>query len=144
MVCGKAKSSYKKFVSAAKECAQSYIDWMNKSNFFFTFATNIMPATLRRKPGFRPCSVDFTTAADGHFLVQGRKAGLKPVTGAERFRAFFPGPSLCSSVLGRMSEALAIEKSGGEFFWFTVRFETKRSASISAVQLFCCYEIECA
>ena len=45
-VFGKAKSSYEKFVAAAKECAQSYIDWMNKSNFFFTFAMNIMPATL--------------------------------------------------------------------------------------------------
>lgn len=43
---GKAKSSYEKFVTAAKECAQSYIDWMNKSNFYFTFAINIMPATL--------------------------------------------------------------------------------------------------
>ena len=43
---GKAKSSYEKFVTAAKECAQSYIDWMNKSNFYFTFAMNIMPATL--------------------------------------------------------------------------------------------------
>ena len=45
-VFGKAKSSYEKFVSAARECAKSYIDWMNKSNFFFTFAMNIMPATL--------------------------------------------------------------------------------------------------
>ena len=45
-VFGKAKNSYEKFVSAAKECAQSYIDWMNKSNFYFTFAMNIMPATL--------------------------------------------------------------------------------------------------
>ena len=43
---GKAKSSYEKFVTAARECAESYIDWMNKSNFFFTFAMNIMPATL--------------------------------------------------------------------------------------------------
>ena len=43
---GKAKNSYEKFVIAAKECAQSYIDWMNKSNFYFTFAMNIMPATL--------------------------------------------------------------------------------------------------
>ena len=43
---GKAKSSYEKFVTAARECAKSYIDWMNKSNFFFTFAMNIMPATL--------------------------------------------------------------------------------------------------
>ena len=45
-VFGKAKSSYEKFVTAAKACAQSYIDWMNKSNFYFTFAMNIMPATL--------------------------------------------------------------------------------------------------
>ncbi len=45
-VFGKAKSSYQKFAAAARECAQSYIDWMNKSNFFFTFAINIMPATL--------------------------------------------------------------------------------------------------
>ncbi len=45
-VFGKAKSSYEKFVSAAKECAQSYIDWMNTSNCYFTFAMNIMPATL--------------------------------------------------------------------------------------------------
>ena len=45
-VFGKAKSSYEKFVVAAKECARSYIDWMNKSNFYFTFAMNIMPATL--------------------------------------------------------------------------------------------------
>ena len=45
-VFGKAKSSYEKFAAAAKECAQSYIDWMNRSNFYFTFAINIMPATL--------------------------------------------------------------------------------------------------
>ncbi len=45
-VFGKAKSSYEKFVTAARECAQSYIDWMSKSNFYFTFAMNIMPATL--------------------------------------------------------------------------------------------------
>ena len=45
-VFGKAKSSYEKFVTAARECARSYIDWMNKSNFYFTFAINIMPATL--------------------------------------------------------------------------------------------------
>ena len=43
---GKAKSSYEKFVAAARACARSYIDWMNKSNFYFTFAMNIMPATL--------------------------------------------------------------------------------------------------
>ena len=45
-VFGKAKSSYEKFVAAAHECAQSYIDWMKKSNFYFTFAMNVMPATL--------------------------------------------------------------------------------------------------
>ena len=45
-VFGKAKSSYEKFVTAAEECARSYIDWMNRSNFYFTFAMNIMPATL--------------------------------------------------------------------------------------------------
>ena len=45
-VFGKAKSSYEKFTAAARECVQSYIDWMNKSNFHFTFAINIMPATL--------------------------------------------------------------------------------------------------
>ena len=45
-VFGKVKSSYEKFAAAAKECARSYIDWMNKSNFYFTFAMNIMPATL--------------------------------------------------------------------------------------------------
>ena len=45
-VFGKAKSSYEKFVTAAREYARSYIDWMNKSNFYFTFAMNIMPATL--------------------------------------------------------------------------------------------------
>ncbi len=45
-VFGKAKSSYEKFVTAARECARSYIDWMNRSNFYFTFAMNIMPATL--------------------------------------------------------------------------------------------------
>ena len=45
-VFGKAKSSYEKFVTAARDCAESYIDWMRKSNFYFTFAMNVMPATL--------------------------------------------------------------------------------------------------
>ena len=45
-VFGKAKNSYERFSAAARECTQSYIDWMNKSNFYFTFAMNIMPATL--------------------------------------------------------------------------------------------------
>ena len=43
---GKSKSSYERFAAAARECARSYIDWMNRSNFYFTFAMNIMPATL--------------------------------------------------------------------------------------------------
>ena len=45
-VFGKAKSSYEKFVAAAKEGAASYVDWMRKSNIYFIFAMNIMPATL--------------------------------------------------------------------------------------------------
>ena len=45
-VFGKAKSSYERFVAAAKEGAQSYIDWMKTCNLYFTFALNIMPATL--------------------------------------------------------------------------------------------------
>ena len=45
-VFGKAKSSYEKFVAAAREGAQSYVDWMRKSNVYFTFSMNIMPATL--------------------------------------------------------------------------------------------------
>ncbi len=45
-VFGKAKSSYDKFVAATKEGAASYVDWMRKSNVYFTFAMNIMPATL--------------------------------------------------------------------------------------------------
>ena len=45
-VFGKVKSSYEAFAAAAKAYAQSYIDWMTKSNFYFTFAMNIMPATL--------------------------------------------------------------------------------------------------
>ena len=43
---GESKSSYERFAAAARECARSYIDWMNRSNFYFTFAMNIMPATL--------------------------------------------------------------------------------------------------
>ena len=45
-VFGKAKSSYEKFVAAAEEGAKSYVDWMKKCNIYFTFAMNIMPATL--------------------------------------------------------------------------------------------------
>ncbi len=43
---GKAKQSYEKFVAATKEGAASYVDWMRQSNLYFTFAMNIMPATL--------------------------------------------------------------------------------------------------
>ena len=45
-VFGKSRSSYDKFVAAAKEGAQSYVDWMRNSNVYFTFAMNVMPATL--------------------------------------------------------------------------------------------------
>ena len=45
-VFGKAKSSYEKFVAAAKEGAAAYVDWMRKSNVYFVTAINIMPATL--------------------------------------------------------------------------------------------------
>ena len=33
-------------MAAAKEGAASYVDWMRKSNVYFTFAMNVMPATL--------------------------------------------------------------------------------------------------
>ncbi len=45
-VFGKAKSSYQKFVAAAKEGADCYVEWMRKNNIYFTFSMNIMPATL--------------------------------------------------------------------------------------------------
>ena len=45
-VFGKAKSSYEKFVAAAKEGAAAYVDWMRKSNIYFVSAINIMPSTL--------------------------------------------------------------------------------------------------
>ena len=45
-VFGKAKSSYEKFVAAAKEGAAAYVDWMRKSNIYFVTAINVMPATL--------------------------------------------------------------------------------------------------
>ena len=45
-VFGKAKSSYEKFVAAAKEGANAYVDWMRKSNVYFVTAINIMPSTL--------------------------------------------------------------------------------------------------
>ena len=45
-VFGKAKSSYEKFVAAAKEGAAAFVDWMRKSNVYFTIALIVMPATL--------------------------------------------------------------------------------------------------
>ena len=45
-VFGKAKSSYEKFVLAAKEGAAAFVDWMRKSNVYFVTAINIMPSTL--------------------------------------------------------------------------------------------------
>lgn len=45
-VFGKAKSSYEKFVAAAREGAAAYVDWMRKCNVYFVTAINIMPATL--------------------------------------------------------------------------------------------------
>ena len=45
-VFGKAESSYKKFVDAAHDCADSYVTWMQHSNIFFTAGFVIMPATM--------------------------------------------------------------------------------------------------
>ncbi len=42
----KVGSNYKRFVSAANENANSFIDWMRASTGFFTFAMSIMPSTL--------------------------------------------------------------------------------------------------
>lgn len=43
---GKAKSSYEKFVIAAKEGAACYVDWMRRCNIYFCLAMAIFPATL--------------------------------------------------------------------------------------------------
>lgn len=45
-VFGKAESSYQRFVAAAREGAASYIDWMRKTNPYFTVAMSLMPNTL--------------------------------------------------------------------------------------------------
>ena len=45
-VFSKTDSSYKKFKDAANECAKSYVDWMRRSNVWFTLALVIMPATM--------------------------------------------------------------------------------------------------
>ncbi len=43
---GKAKTSYEKFVIAAKEGAACYVDWMRSSNLFFSAIMTIAPCTL--------------------------------------------------------------------------------------------------
>ena len=45
-VFGKAQSSYEKFAAAAKESAESFVDWMRKCSVYMTFAMCIMPATM--------------------------------------------------------------------------------------------------
>lgn len=43
---GKAQSSYEKFVVAAKEGADCYIEWMRGCNLYFNIAVAIFPATM--------------------------------------------------------------------------------------------------
>jgi ATP-binding cassette subfamily B protein IrtA len=43
---GKTKSSYARFVDAAKEASASFVDWMYGTSWYFAFAMSIMPATL--------------------------------------------------------------------------------------------------
>lgn len=43
---GKTKSSYERFVKAAKDSSDSYVEWMRKSIWPFTVALVIMPASL--------------------------------------------------------------------------------------------------
>ena len=43
---GKAQSSYEKFVTAAKEGAECYVEWMRKTSVFFSMAFGIFPSTL--------------------------------------------------------------------------------------------------
>ena len=45
-VFGKTKSSYERFLAAAKEGAACYIDWMRQNNLYFSFFFAITPATL--------------------------------------------------------------------------------------------------
>lgn len=45
-VFGKTKSSYEKFVAAAKEGANAFIEWMQKSNICFTIANVVAPETF--------------------------------------------------------------------------------------------------
>lgn len=43
---GKAQSSYDRFVTAAKEGAACYIEWMRRCNLYFCLAMAIFPATM--------------------------------------------------------------------------------------------------
>lgn len=43
---GKAQSSYEKFVKAAKDGADCYIEWMRSCNFYFNVALAVTPATM--------------------------------------------------------------------------------------------------
>ena len=43
---GRAKSSYERFVIAAKEGASCYVEWMRKCNVFFSIAMILAPATM--------------------------------------------------------------------------------------------------
>ena len=45
-VFGKTKSSYERFVRAAREAANVYVSWMRRCNAFFSAAMSVMPATL--------------------------------------------------------------------------------------------------
>ncbi len=43
---GKAQSSYEKFVTAAREGAECYVEWMRRCNIYFCLAMSIFPATM--------------------------------------------------------------------------------------------------
>lgn len=43
---GKAKSSYDKFVVAAREGSECYVEWMRRCNVFFSIAMVLTPATM--------------------------------------------------------------------------------------------------
>lgn len=45
-VFGKTESSYEKFVTAAREAASSYVEWMRDNNTQMTLALTVMPSTL--------------------------------------------------------------------------------------------------
>ena len=62
-VFGKVKSSYDRFVVAAKEGASCFIDWMRRANIFFTLTMVITPATLL-----------FVLPAGGFFVKNGSLA----------------------------------------------------------------------